>query len=122
MKKIRTLILSLALVLSIASPAFAVNPVQSVCQSNGSASVCEASKGTNLLGRGGLITKLVSVFSYFAGVIAIIMMIVGGFKYVTSQGEASGLASAKSTIIYAIVGLLIAIFAQGIVQFVLSKL
>jgi hypothetical protein len=50
------------------------------------------------------------------------MIMVGGFKYVTSGGDGSKVSSAKSTIIYAIVGLVIVALSQGIVKLVLNKI
>jgi hypothetical protein len=50
------------------------------------------------------------------------MIIFGGFKYITSGGESGNVTSAKNTIIYAVIGLVIVAFAQFIVQFVLGKI
>jgi len=69
----------------------------------------------------GLIRTIINILSIIVGVAAVIMIIVGGLKYVTSGGESSNIASAKNTIIYAIVGLIIAALAQFLVQFVLNK-
>lgn len=63
----------------------------------------------------------INVFSFIVGVAAIIMIIVGGLKYVISQGEGSNTASAKNTILYAIIGLVVVVLAQVIVKFVLAK-
>jgi hypothetical protein len=52
---------------------------------------------------------------------AIIMIVVGGLKYVTSQGDSSGVASAKNTIIYAVIGIIIVTLAQVIVRFVVAR-
>jgi len=49
------------------------------------------------------------------------MLIFGGFRYVTSGGKQESVTSAKNTIIYAIIGLVIVALAQIIVQFVLNK-
>jgi len=64
---------------------------------------------------------VLQMISAIAGVIAVIMLIVGGFKYITSQGDANAAASARNTLIYAIVGIMIVVFAQVIVKFVLKK-
>jgi hypothetical protein len=53
--------------------------------------------------------------------VAVIMIIVGGLKYITSGGDSNNVSSAKSTIIYAIIGLVVVALAQFIVQFVLNK-
>jgi Type IV secretion system pilin len=88
----------------------------------------EAQQGIKDTGAGGsasdvpkLIKGALSLLSYLVGVASIIMIVIGGFKYVTSNGDSGGIASAKNTIIYAVVGLVIAIFAQGIVRFVIDK-
>jgi cytochrome bd-type quinol oxidase subunit 2 len=68
-----------------------------------------------------LLTNVVKYFSIIVGVIAVIMIIVGGFKYITSGGDSSNDSAAKNTIIYAIVGLVIVALAQLIVHFVLNQ-
>lgn len=62
----------------------------------------------------------IKLISYLAGVVAVIMILVSGFKFMTSAGDAGKTASARSTLIYAMIGLAIAALAQFIVQFVLS--
>lgn len=68
-----------------------------------------------------LITNIVNIFSVIVGVIAVIMIIIGGFRYVTSGGDSSNVTSAKNTIMYAIIGLIIVALAQIIVRFVLNQ-
>ena len=69
----------------------------------------------------GLIDKIINILSVIVGIVAVVMIIVGGFKYITSAGDSNKVGSAKSTIIYAIVGLIIAALAQVIARFVLSN-
>ena len=69
----------------------------------------------------GVIRNIVQIISIAAGIIAVIMLIVAGLKYITSNGDANAIGSAKRTIIYAIVGLVIAASAQIIVQLVLNR-
>lgn len=68
-----------------------------------------------------LITNVINIFSVVVGIIAVIMIIFGGFRYITSGGDSNNISSAKNTIIYAIIGLVIVVFAQFIVQFVLNR-
>ncbi len=68
------------------------------------------------------IASVINVFSIIIGIIAVIMLIIAGFKYVTSAGSSDKIASAKSTVIYAIVGLIIVALAQTIVKFVAHKI
>lgn len=69
-----------------------------------------------------LITDIINVFSVIVGIVAVVMLIFGGFRYVTSGGDSGKITSAKNTIVYAIVGLVIVALSQAVVQFVLSKL
>lgn len=68
-----------------------------------------------------IITQAINIFSIIVGIVAVIMIIVGGFKYITSGGDSGNISSAKNTIIYAVIGLVIVALAQFLVQFVLDK-
>jgi cytochrome bd-type quinol oxidase subunit 2 len=68
-----------------------------------------------------IITDIVNIFSVIVGVVSVIMIIYGGFRYVTSGGDSGNVSSAKNTIIYAVIGLVVVALAQFIVQFVLDK-
>ena len=67
-----------------------------------------------------LIATIVNILSYIIGVVAVIMIMIGGFKYITSNGDSGGVAGAKSTIVYALVGLAVAVLAQFLVRLVLT--
>lgn len=82
-------------------------------------SCASTSTATNNLNS--FITKLVNVFSVVVGVVAVVMIIFGGFRYITSGGDSGNISNAKNTIIYAIIGLVIVALAQFIVQFVLNR-
>ena len=69
---------------------------------------------------GKLANQAVTLFSFIVGAIAVIMIIYGGFRYITSGGDSNSVGTAKNTLIYAIVGLIIVALAQIIVRFVLS--
>jgi cytochrome bd-type quinol oxidase subunit 2 len=68
-----------------------------------------------------ILKTVINLFSLIVGVVAVIMIIVGGLRYITSGGESSNVSTAKNTIIYAIVGLVIVALAQFIVHYVLGK-
>lgn len=55
------------------------------------------------------------------GVVSVIMIIIGGLKYITSAGDSGNVSGAKNTILYAIIGLVIVALSQIIVRFVLAK-
>lgn len=82
---------------------------------------CGASD-TETTGRIGSILKtIIDIFSLIVGFISVIMIIVGGLKYITSNGDSGNISSAKNTIIYALVGLAIVALSQVLVKFVLTK-
>ena len=71
---------------------------------------------------GKLIRTIINVLSVVIGAIAVIMIIIGGFRYITSGGNDTSVTAAKNTILYAIIGLVVVALAQIIVRFTLSKL
>ncbi len=68
-----------------------------------------------------LLKTAINIFSLVVGVTALIMIILGGLKFVTSRGDPNNISAARNTIIYALVGLLIVAMSQFIVRFVLTK-
>ena len=93
----------------------------------GGSSKSQAEAGITAAGGSGgpkletIVRNVVLILSWIVGVAAVIMIVIAGLKYITSSGDAGGIQSAKNTLLYAIVGLLIAIFAQVIVRFVLGR-
>ncbi len=67
----------------------------------------------------GRIGTIVNILSSLVGVLAVIMIIIGGFRYITSAGDSNKVGGAKNTIIYALIGLAIVALAQVLVRFVL---
>ena len=68
-----------------------------------------------------IVAFIINVFSWIIGAVSVIMIIYGGFRYITSGGDSNGVTAAKNTILYAIIGLVIVALAQIIVNFVLDK-
>lgn len=66
------------------------------------------------------ITNIVNTLIFVAGIIAVIFIIIGGVRYITSQGDEKGIESAKNTILYAVIGLVVVVLAFAIVNFVLA--
>jgi hypothetical protein len=84
-------------------------------------STCESSTGDSANRVSTLLRRIINVFSWIVGVIAVIMIVIGGLKYITSGGDSGNVSSAKNTILYALVGLVIVALAQFIVRFVLGQ-
>ena len=79
-------------------------------------------KGKSIDGDGGLIKTVVNVLLWAVGILSVIMIIFSGFRYITSAGDASKTKSAQSTLIYSVVGLIVAIMAYAIVNMVINRL
>ena len=78
----------------------------------------QLAKQDNLMGT---LQVVVNVIVGVIGFVAVIMMIMGGISFVTSQGDASKVAKARNTILYGVVGLIVALLAFAIVNFVLTS-
>ena len=103
---------------SAASPPNATK--QTVCQALDAGTDC--SSDPNGVSLNSVIGTIVNIFSFVIGVVAVIMIIVAGYRYVVSGGDSSKVSTARSTITYALVGIVIAVMAQGLVRFVLNNL
>lgn len=67
-----------------------------------------------------LIKNVINILLYLVGIIAVIAIIIGGIRYVTSNGDSGATKSAKDTVLYAVIGLVVAILAFAIVNFVVT--
>jgi len=67
-----------------------------------------------------LIKNIINIFSWIVGIAAVIMVIWGGFSFITSSGDPQKAAKARNTILYALIGLVIVVMAQLIVRFVVG--
>ena len=91
-----------------------------VTAATGSAEDCSTSADGANNSLQNIAKKVVNVFSIIVGIVAVIFVIYGGFRYITSGGDSGSVGNAKNTLIYALVGLVIVALAQLIVHYVLS--
>lgn len=68
------------------------------------------------------IQDIINILLYVIGAAAVLMIVIGGFRYVTSNGEPAAASKAKTTIIYALIGVVVAVMAYGIVNFILNNI
>lgn len=124
MKKILRIILPM-LIMVVAVVAMGVVASSSVSaltlQEGAEAARCDGCPA-DLFGDNGVFKKVTNTILYIVGIIAVIMLIIGGIRYVTSGGDAKKVTDAKNTVLYAIIGLVIAFLAFAIVNFVISAL
>jgi hypothetical protein len=94
------------------------------CQDNSTATVCQENKPeTNTIyGPNGIITKIANIIAIIVGIAAVIVIIIAGIQYMVSTGDPTKVNNAKNAIIYAIVGLVVAVLARILVVFTVSKL
>jgi len=85
---------------------------------------CSQATGTsgNLFAQGGIFHTIADTLIYIVGAVAVIMLIIGGLRYVISQGSKEGVSQAKDTILYSVIGIVVAILAYAIVNFVTGSL
>lgn len=127
-------LVALALVASIVTAAVvpattqAINVFEKSCGGSGqqapaqggggaSSSLCGATSGDSAPN---LIKNVINLLLYLVGIIAVIAIIIGGIRYTTSNGDASSVKAAKDTVLYAVIGLVVAILAYAIVNFVVA--
>ncbi len=68
-----------------------------------------------------IIRNVINLILIVLGMVAVIMIVIGGIRYTTSNGDSSSVKAAKDTILYAVVGLVVAIMSYAIVNFVLGR-
>ncbi len=84
-------------------------PTDGGCETNGSSGITT------------ILRTVINIMSFVVGAVSVIMIIIGGLRYVTSGGNDQNIAGAKNTIIFALIGLVIVALAQIIVEFVFAK-
>lgn len=122
MKKIIFLALMSLGVASVLSLSVASSNAFAQVSSGINAATTDEMKNKQIDGSNGVIRIVSNILIWVVGIVAVIMIVWSGFKYITTAGDASKVASAKSSLIYAIVGLIIAILAYAIVNFVMERL
>lgn len=128
MKKLKLTLFSLFALVGIAfsvpayvnaAPAPPVEPTDSIQGGLNAVDSSDPAKRKSLQER---IRQVVNVILFVLGAIAVIMIIIGGIRYVVSAGDSSAITGAKNTILYAVIGLVVAILAFAIVNFVVNSL
>jgi len=89
--------------------------------SDGASSARGVDQAVTLFGASGVFTTVSNVMLFIVGAISVIMIVVGGLRYVISGGNSGNITGAKNTILYAVVGLVVAVLAYAIVNFVIAS-
>lgn len=122
----KRLILVLGIALALCLPAvsvYAQSAKESACAGIGASAGttgCTPPAGSPDINKS--IATIVNLLSVVVGVVAVIMIIIGGLKFVTASGDSNNITSARNTILYAVVGLVVVAMAQIVVHFVLDRI
>lgn len=120
MKRLVPLIVTAVLAVGIG--VFNVAPVLAVGSiADGASSARASSQPVDLFGTSGVFAEISRVLLFIVGAVAVIMIVIGGLRYVISGGDASQVQAAKNTILYALVGIIVAILAYAAVNFVVNS-
>lgn len=118
MKKVKFLLLSLLTLMGVLLVTPAVSYASPATQiQQGVNSVNDGTK-TDLASS---FKTIINVILFILGAISVIMIVIGGVRYTVSGGDSSSTKGAKDTILYAVVGLVVAMLAYAIVNFVLTS-
>lgn len=124
------LLLSLVAVFSFApiGLAQAANPLDKACEGLSAAekkqsAACSVDGKENpLFGKDGLLNKITRGIALVAGAIAVIFMIIGGYKMILSGGDKQAFTNGRNTLIYAAVGLIVITLAQALISFIITRI
>lgn len=114
---IATLALLFGLAFMLQAPDVSANALDEACAADPGSALCDAGEGGNVQG---IIATIVNTLLFIVGIISVIMIIVGGIRYTVSAGDGNAVAAAKNTILYAVIGLVIAFASYAIINWVLQ--
>lgn len=112
----------------VVAPVAAAVDVQAAAPAILADTVDQARQGVNKVGGGGgqglgaFLKQIINILLFIIGAISVIMIIIGGLRYVLSGGDANSIKAGKDSVLYAIIGLVVALMAYAIVNFVLDSL
>jgi hypothetical protein len=112
-----TILAFMAINILLVAPSYAAD----LSIQGGANSAKGADQVTNLFGSSGIFSTITNTLLFILGAISVIMIIIGGLRYVISGGDSSAVSAAKNTILYAIVGVIVAILAYAIINFVIGS-
>lgn len=69
-----------------------------------------------------LFKNIANVLTFLIGSVSVLMILYGGFRYVISRGDQANVKAAKDTILYAVMGVVVAVIAYAVVQFVVASI
>lgn len=113
------LLLAIVIGLGVIAPvgASAASVIAEQCQGVTDSKVCDNQNASS----DNIVKNIINTLLFIVGAVSVVMIIVGGLMYTTSAGDSGRVTTAKNTITYAVVGLVVSALAFAIVQFVVTK-
>lgn len=124
MKRITSIVVSafavfamLFVPVALVSESVSAAPKDEICKgiNNNSTGKCDTTGDNNF---GEFVKRIINILLFVIGAIAVLMIVIGGLRYVISGGDGAQTKAAKDTILYAVIGLVIALMAYAIINFV----
>lgn len=119
---IKKLLVSVILVVAIWAPTVRAVEIFNVCNEPGASGSAVCTEKNSPKDIKSLLTVAMNVLSLIAGFAGVLMLIWGGMKYITANGDGQNTARAKDTILFAVIGLAIAVSAQVISIFIVNRI
>lgn len=121
MKRLRIVIAGMLMTLGLGVAALQPVGAINVFKNCSGSEICDEARNGER-GAGDLAQDVISTLLFVLGIICVIVIIVGGILYATSNGDPKKTKQAKDTVLYAVVGLVVALLAYAIVNFVLNRI
>ena len=110
-------ILGIGLLTFASSVMVSAAPLDAACEADPSATICQDTPNND---PGAIIKVIVNSLLFLLGAVSVFAIIIGGITYTTSAGESGHVTKAKNTILYAVIGLVVAFLAFAIVNYVVN--
>lgn len=92
---------------------------------NNQSAVCQSKidADTNpIAGKNGILARVTNIVTYIAGIASIILIILGGIRFITSEGDPNSVKSARNTVFYALIGILVILVSRALILYVIGQL
>lgn len=92
---------------------------------NANSAVCSSKSGNGqnpISGNQGVLLRITDFVAYIAGIAAVIMVVVGGIRFITADGDSGNVKSARNTVLYAMVGIIVIVSAKALINFVILRI
>lgn len=104
--------------MAITAPSAGAIDLWKGCDGNSESAVCASSKKDNA---SNTIKNLINLSLYVIGIVAVIVIIISGFQFITANGDPAKVKTARNTLLYSVIGLAVAMLAWAIVAFVVNR-